>query len=114
MICPSDTPDGESCGLVKTLALLTHITTEENEESVIKLLIDLGIEDICHLSPDEYHQNYLVNVNGNIIGICNQPFEMAHLIRMLRRKGKISEYISVWVDDRNSSLNICRKQPNLA
>lgn len=26
MICPADTPDGEDCGLVKTLALLTHIT----------------------------------------------------------------------------------------
>ena len=28
MLCPSDTPEGESCGLVKNLALMTHITTE--------------------------------------------------------------------------------------
>lgn len=78
MICPSDTPDGESCGLVKTLALVTHITTEENEESVIRLLLDLGIEDICHASPEDYHSNYLVNVNGNILGICNNPNELAN------------------------------------
>ena len=31
MLCPSDTPEGESCGLVKNLALMTHITTEVNE-----------------------------------------------------------------------------------
>ena len=28
MICPSDTPEGESCGLVKNLALLTFITND--------------------------------------------------------------------------------------
>lgn len=29
MLCPADTPEGESCGLVKNLALMTHITTGE-------------------------------------------------------------------------------------
>jgi len=28
MICPSDTPEGESCGLVKNLALMTYITND--------------------------------------------------------------------------------------
>lgn len=28
MLCPSDTPEGEACGLVKNLALLTHVTTD--------------------------------------------------------------------------------------
>src|ERR1700677_1375152 len=32
MMCPADTPEGESCGLVKNLALMTHITTETNEK----------------------------------------------------------------------------------
>ena len=26
MLCPADTPEGEACGLVKNLALMTHIT----------------------------------------------------------------------------------------
>lgn len=28
MLCPADTPEGEACGLVKSLALMTHITTD--------------------------------------------------------------------------------------
>ena len=36
MICPSDTPDGSSCGLVKNLALLAHVTTSQNEKSNLK------------------------------------------------------------------------------
>jgi DNA-directed RNA polymerase III subunit RPC2 len=37
MLCPSDTPEGEACGLVKNLALMTHITTEENDEPLINM-----------------------------------------------------------------------------
>ena len=28
MVCPSDTPEGESCGLVKNFSLLTEVTTD--------------------------------------------------------------------------------------
>lgn len=31
VLCPSDTPEGESCGLVKNLALTTHVTTDTPE-----------------------------------------------------------------------------------
>jgi DNA-directed RNA polymerase III subunit RPC2 len=31
IICPADTPEGESCGLVKNLALISHITTDSEE-----------------------------------------------------------------------------------
>lgn len=44
MLCPSDTPEGESCGLVKNLALLTHITTDDEEEPIIQLAFNLGVE----------------------------------------------------------------------
>ena len=29
MMCPCDTPEGEACGLVKNLALLAHVTNDE-------------------------------------------------------------------------------------
>ncbi|KAI8928334.1 hypothetical protein BC831DRAFT_448884 [Entophlyctis helioformis] len=31
MLCPSDTPEGEACGLIKNLALMTHITTDSDD-----------------------------------------------------------------------------------
>jgi len=42
MVCPADTPEGESCGLVKNLALMTHVTTDEEEEPIIRLAYMLG------------------------------------------------------------------------
>ena len=44
MLCPSDTPEGEACGLVKNLALMTHITTDVDEEPIIRIAFMLGVE----------------------------------------------------------------------
>jgi DNA-directed RNA polymerase III subunit RPC2 len=38
MLCPCDTPEGEACGLVKNLALMTHVTTDEEEGPLIALV----------------------------------------------------------------------------
>ncbi|KAF1899808.1 hypothetical protein Lal_00019940 [Lupinus albus] len=37
MLCPCDTPEGEACGLVKNLALMTHVTIDEEEAPLISL-----------------------------------------------------------------------------
>ena len=62
ILCPSDTPDGENCGLVKNLALLAHLTHETPEIPILDLLITLGVEEIGNFSGLEinYHQNCLV------------------------------------------------------
>jgi DNA-directed RNA polymerase III subunit RPC2 len=44
MLCTSDTPEGEACGLVKNLALMTHITTDVLEQPLINLAFMLGVE----------------------------------------------------------------------
>lgn len=38
MLCPCDTPEGEPCGLIKNLALMTHVTTDEEESPLISLV----------------------------------------------------------------------------
>ena len=44
MMCPADTPEGEACGLVKNLALLAHVTNdEESENDLLRCMcFDLG------------------------------------------------------------------------
>jgi DNA-directed RNA polymerase beta subunit len=45
MLCPADTPEGEACRLVKNLALLAHITTDEDTQPIKRLCRDLGVEE---------------------------------------------------------------------
>ena len=66
MLCPSDTPEGEGCGLVKNLALMTHITTEAEEEPIIRGALNMGVEDINLFSGEEISDPriYTVFLNG--------------------------------------------------
>ena len=71
MLCPSDTPEGESCGLVKNLALMTHITTETDEAPIVRMAFNIGVEDVHLLSGEELSSKtlYTVFLNGNILGV---------------------------------------------
>ena len=42
MLCPCDTPEGEACGLVKNLALMTHVTTDQDDDN-FALLVCLSV-----------------------------------------------------------------------
>ncbi|MBA0635616.1 hypothetical protein Godav_025858, partial [Gossypium davidsonii] len=44
MLCPCDTPEGEACGLVKNLALMTHVTTDEDEGPLVSLVCTYSFE----------------------------------------------------------------------
>ena len=83
MVCPADTPEGESCGLVKNLALMTHVTTDEEEGPIAQLAYVLGVEPLTLLSGAELHVKgaALVFLNGNIVGIHRRPHALALALR---------------------------------
>ena len=97
MLCPADTPEGESCGLVKNLALMTHVTTDEEEGPIISLARTLGIMPVTMASGEELHSNSacLVFLNGGILGIHSRPIKFMDSMRSLRRCGKIGEFVSI-------------------
>ncbi|KAL1537737.1 DNA-directed RNA polymerase III subunit 2 [Salvia divinorum] len=102
MLCPCDTPEGEACGLVKNLALMAHVTTDEDERPLIALCYALGVEDLELLSAEELHMpdSYLVIFNGLILGKHRMPQTFANLMRKLRRAGKIGEFVSIFVNEK--------------
>ncbi|XP_075087031.1 DNA-directed RNA polymerase III subunit 2 [Nicotiana tabacum] len=108
MLCPCDTPEGEACGLVKNLALMTHVTTDEDEHPIISLCYCLGVEDLEQLSAEELHMpsSYLIILNGLILGKHRSPQRFANAMRKLRRAGKIGEFISIFVNEKQRSVYI--------
>ncbi|KAK9129750.1 hypothetical protein Sjap_010237 [Stephania japonica] len=108
MLCPCDTPEGESCGLVKNLALLTHVTTDDEEGPLISLCHSLGVEDLELLSGEELHasNSFLVMFNGLILGKHRKPQHFATALRKLRRAGIIGEFVSVFVNEKQKCIYI--------
>uniref|UniRef100_A0A182IIZ1 DNA-directed RNA polymerase n=1 Tax=Anopheles atroparvus TaxID=41427 RepID=A0A182IIZ1_ANOAO len=97
MLCPSDTPEGEACGLVKNLALMTHITTEVDEEPVIRLAYNAGVEDIRLLGGETINNPkvFMVFINGNILGVTIAYRRLVEVFRMMRRRGLIGAFVSI-------------------
>ncbi|KAL9691069.1 hypothetical protein QQ045_011486 [Rhodiola kirilowii] len=108
MLCPCDTPEGEACGLVKNLALMTHVTTDDDDNPLIYLCLCLGVQDLEYLSGEELHtpNSYLIMLNGLILGKHSKPQQFANAMRKLRRAGIIGEFVSVFVNEKQHCVYI--------
>ena len=108
MLCPSDTPEGEACGLVKNLALMTHITTDDEEAPVKKLVFMLGAQDIHKVNGKDMYAAgaHVVFINGTPVALTHQPRQFMSNLRRLRRSGRVSEFVSVSLNGHQNAVHI--------
>ncbi len=92
-ICPSETPEGPNCGLVKNLALTAEISTGEDEEKVEKALYGIGVFPIR--KGGERSGRVAVFLNGRVIGTVGDGEKLAREIRERRRRGELSDQVNV-------------------
>ncbi|KAA8496235.1 DNA-directed RNA polymerase III subunit RPC2 [Porphyridium purpureum] len=106
MLCPSDTPEGESCGLVKNLALMTHVTTDDDAEPVARFCYELGVQEVGILTGLELNhpRNHLVHLNGLIVGVHRYPKQLCEQLRHLRRLGRIGQFVSVFHSEKQRTV----------
>ena len=108
MLCPSDTPEGEACGLVKNLALMTHITTYDEIKPVRRLISVLGAQDISTVNGTDLYASgaYVVFVNGTPVALTRLPKQFLLGFRKMRRMGRISEFISIFINHHHNAVQI--------
>ncbi|KAI1329304.1 RNA polymerase Rpb2 [Xylariaceae sp. FL0255] len=110
MLCPSDTPEGEACGLVKNLALMTHITTDADETPIKRWVytLDPPAEPLRNFSGAEMHKKgtYVVHINGTPFALTRFPKRFAASFRTMRRRGWISPFVSINVNENLAAVHI--------
>ncbi|KAK1776712.1 hypothetical protein QBC45DRAFT_418734 [Copromyces sp. CBS 386.78] len=110
MLCTSDTPEGEACGLVKNLALMTHITTNVPEEPVKKMIFaaDESVGPIREYTGTEMHSkgSYIIHLNGTPFAVTREPKRFAARFRTLRRRGWVSPFVSIHINEHFSAVHI--------
>ncbi|KAJ4315134.1 DNA-directed RNA polymerase III complex subunit Rpc2 [Fusarium piperis] len=110
MLCTSDTPEGEACGLVKNLALMTHITTNVEEEPVKEIImtIDKEVEAIEKFSGSMMHRegSYIIHVNGTPFALTRNPKRFAQRFRTLRRRGGVSPFVGININTHFNAIHI--------
>eukprot|EP00792_Barthelona_sp_PAP020_P005078 TRINITY_DN2485_c0_g1_i1.p1 TRINITY_DN2485_c0_g1~~TRINITY_DN2485_c0_g1_i1.p1 ORF type:complete len:1132 (-),score=303.31 TRINITY_DN2485_c0_g1_i1:137-3499(-) len=105
-VCIADTPEGESCGLVKNLALMTHVTSDCAQAPITQILYNLGVEDIELLGGEAIHEHFLIIMDGRIVGVHRNPLQLVQMFRNLRRRGKIPKMVSIFINDRHRTVYV--------
>ena len=108
MLCPSDTPEGEACGLVKNLALMTHITTDDDEGPVKHVVAMLGAQAIETVGGKDMYTDgaHIVLINGTPCAHVYRPREFITNFRHLRRTGRVSEFVGISLNGHQKAVHI--------
>lgn len=111
VLCPAETPEGTTVGLVKTLAFLANVTIASNSYAVRELVMaDPGLERLDPGSSDSLRSlrtKCNVIINGDVVGVHLRPDEMFRRLKSWKRSGVISPHTCVaWHVSRNE-LCLC-------
>ncbi len=63
-LCPIETPEGTNIGLRKNLSLLSQISTEGDEEKILKSFESFGLEPVVKIIEDKKESQQEANKNG--------------------------------------------------
>lgn len=106
MVCPAETPEGQACGLVKNLALMSYVSVGTPTDPVTMFLGDWSVHYLEEIAPGQVAKATKVFVNGAWVGIHYQASGLCQTLRTLRRKGDISFEVSIVMDRRKNELRV--------
>ena len=107
-ICPAESPEGQSVGVVKNLSYLAHITINSD----IMPLYDIIKPFNTPLEEFEDNDKGLFNkvkiiINGNWIGIAKDPVKTYEFLKEKKYQGIINIYTSIIFNYKRKFIWIC-------
>jgi len=94
-ICPSETPEGVNCGLVKNLALSAIISVSVPTAEVEEKLWELGAKQIRDADQKLQTGGCRMFMDGRFLGYVDDGERLAKAFRKLRREGQINPSASI-------------------
>ena len=106
-LCPAETPEGASVGIVKNLSYMAHITIHSNSMSLYEY-VGPHIVAVEELKPIDVHDKVKVFINGSWVGITkSEPVELYMLLKDMKCKGIINIYTSITFDYLTQEIRVC-------
>jgi len=106
-LCPAETPEGQSIGVVKNISYMAHITIPTNSSSLYEYVdpFILKVETVANSA--DLHGKVKVFVNGTWVGVTTDPFELYNEMKSKKHKGIINIYTSIIFDYKMLEIRIC-------
>jgi DNA-directed RNA polymerase II subunit RPB2 len=100
-MCPVETPEGHSVGIVKNMSLLTSITQHVPSTTVLHYLQDW--KDMTWIDTPRVYEGTSVTLNGVIVGYTKDPYRLVTNLRTAKQTRRLHPHISVaWYTLMNS------------
>lgn len=106
-LCPAETPEGGSVGIVKNLSYMTHVTIQSNSSGLYDYILPLIniIDDIE--DTKELFDKVKVFINGCWVGITNEPVKLYENLKEKKYKGIINIYTSIIFNYKLNEIRVC-------
>ena len=98
-ICPSETPEGASCGIVKNMTLPCLISSYIDQDDIINV-----VKRYHNFSEDITGD--IIFVNGVIVGSTDNMIQLRDFLQDMRRTGILNYQTSITPNYQNGNLNI--------
>jgi len=92
-MCPVETPEGHSVGIVKNMAMLTSVTQNIPSNTVLHFLQDFN--DIEWIKAAKVYSGTAISLNGVIMGYTNQPNVLVEKLRNAKRTLRLHPHTSI-------------------
>lgn len=126
-LCPAETPEGASVGIVKNLSYMTHITIpsdstpihdyfhylseQTQKHSISTLFLDKSESKLDFIvlteNTEDFYDKVKIVVNGTWIGITNSPMELYNDLKNQKYNGMFNIYTSIVFDYVMKEIIIC-------
>lgn len=109
-MCPVESPDGASVGLIKNIAMMTHITFDTPPGAIYDAMNSMG-DGFC-IWLDDMTLNDITDksvklfVNNAWVALVFQPEKVVRYLKMLKRNALISVFTSISWDVRAHVLSV--------
>ena len=105
-LCPAETPEGQSIGVVKNISYMAHITIPINSSSLYTY-VQPFLQPLDNTPPEMMFNKVKVFINGAWQGITDTPNELYTDLKDKKYKGIINIYTSIVFDYKMLEIRVC-------
>ena len=107
-LCPAETPEGHSVGIVKNLSYMAHITISSDSSTLYAYVMPHIISiDSPVVTPESLFDKVKIFINGAWIGISEEPHVLFLMLKDYKHKGIINVYTSIVFDYKMKEIRVC-------